>query len=100
MRSLVEVLLRISKERVRAQFIIGTKTIESLESFVIGYSNATVEAKESDFRYEAFSKWLRARGDVPQLGWSAQMRKEANDDSELAVDVFLDRVEKFVAEGG
>jgi len=100
MKSLIDILLNVSKERVRAQFLIGTRSVESLESYILGYSAAAMETGVRDFRSQAFFDWLRKRGDMPRLGWIAQMLKEANGDSKLAMDIFLDRVEKFVDEGG
>lgn len=101
MKSLVDELLFISKERVRAEFVIGSKTVEGLHSFMLGFSKANFEAGQNDFRFKAFRQWLIDRGDMPQKGgWVGKMLHEAHDDSRAAMNLFLDRVEQFVREGG
>jgi len=100
MRSLIEELLYISKERVRAEFITGYKSIESVYSFVLGYGAAARRAKFDDQRFKAFCQWLMKRGDFPNNGWAEKLLADCKGDSKAAVDVFLDRVEKFVEEGG
>ena len=98
MISFVDKLCKISKERVRAEFLIGQRTMSALRSYSMGFLQGCAANGLKDTRYDEFVDWLRKRGESNSLGWAELALRRHDRDEERALFAFLDRVDEFVRE--